>query len=145
MVVSGLQAADNGAEGRKVLAVVSSCEDYVASRRFVENGIDAPYGWHKTVVATIVAPESLAGREIALPYDTRDAAKDPLCQKGALVSFEHRMNLADLRNRTRWVGRSPVEFPYLGLSVIAIGGRPVIPVLVYRGIGSPEAVASVTR
>jgi hypothetical protein len=132
---AGLSAAETKpvVSPDRVVALVTSVEDYQVSKNYYLNYIDAPYGWEKTVIARIILPESLAGREIAIPYDSLTPEADPLCQKGALFVFQHRMNLSDLRNRTDWIKRSAIEFPRKGLTVFAIQDRPLSPAVTYLG------------
>ncbi len=132
-------AAERNRSQDRVIAIVTSVEDNLLDRRFYMNNVDAPYGWEKTVVAKIIYPESLAGREIAFPYDTVNPEKDPLSQVGARIIFTHWMNLTELQNRTNRIGRNPIEFPRLGLTVVAIREQALAPARVYQGGTRPAA------
>lgn len=106
-----------------VIAKVESFEPYRAfggERRF---GPATPYGNEDTIVATILQPASLAGREIAIPFESRKDRKELLVQPGTVFRFEHRVNLADLRYKTDNVRRRKIAFPELGIIVLKPDGE----------------------
>ena len=115
-------ASPHAGASRKVVAKVVSFEHYRAlggAERFSQA---TPYGNEDTVVATILSPESLAGREIAIPFESKQEGRELFVQPGTVFSFEHRMNLADLRARTDWVRRRAIEFPVFGIVVLKNNG-----------------------
>lgn len=107
-----------------VIAKVDSYEHYRAFRgeRF---SLQTPYGNDAAIVATIVSPESLAGREIAIPFESKDEQRELLVQRGTTFRFEHRTNLADLRKKTDAVRRRAIAFPEFGLQVLNPEGEVV--------------------
>lgn len=105
-----------------VIARVDSWEHY---RAFGRGGysLSAPYGSEDTIVATILQPESLAGREIAIPFESKKEGRELLLQRGTIFRFEYHMNLADLRGRTDFVWRRPIEFPRNGILALKANGE----------------------
>ena len=83
----------------------------------------APHGNEGIIVATIILPESLAGREITIPFQASPEEKELLIQKGTTFRFEHNANLGDIHNRTDWVFRRGLEFPGRGILVLKPGGE----------------------
>lgn len=106
-----------------VVAKVVSYEHYRSiggAERFSQA---TPHGNDSTIVATIVLPESLAGREIAIPFEASVDRKELLVQKGTVFRFEHTRNLADIRGRTDWVRRRALPFPGHGILVLKPNGE----------------------
>ena len=106
-----------------VIAKVDSFEQYRAiggSQRFAPA---SPYGNEYTILATIVHPTSLAGREIAIPFESKKEGKELLVQPGTVFRFEHPMNLTDLRYKTDPVMRRAIAFPELGIVALNADGE----------------------
>lgn len=121
-LAGGLHAAVLPVTPYTVVARVDSFEHYRASShgRF---SLSAPYGSDDTIVATIVLPESLAGREIAIPFESKKGGKELLVQKGTIFRFEHISNLSNLRSQTDRVYRSAIGFPEMGVIVLKPNGE----------------------
>jgi hypothetical protein len=121
-LVGGLSAAVLPVTPYTVVARVDSFEHYRASAgsRF---GLSAPYGSDDTIVATIVLPESLAGREIAIPFESKKGGKELLVQRGTIFRFEHISNLANLNSQTDRVYRRAIGFPERGILVLKPNGE----------------------
>ncbi len=99
-----------------VVAKVVSFETVPAAQgRFQSNFIDAPYGWDAMIVAEIVAPRSLAGREFALPFGLTDGRSLALKEPGTLFRWESEQNLAALRRDTESLRRATLPFPRRGV------------------------------
>jgi hypothetical protein len=127
---------------RTVVCKVESFEHYRALGGIDRFSMASPYGNEETIIATIVYPVSLAGREIAIPFESKKDRKELLVQRGTVFRFEHRMNLADLRNRTEWVHRRAIEFPALGLIALKPDGEAGE---IYAGVLTPLVAAAQAR
>jgi hypothetical protein len=117
------QAKEPATTPYTVVAKVTSYEHYRAfggSNRFSQA---TPHGNEYTVVAIIQHPESLEGREIGIPFESRKDGKELLVQPGTVFRFEHPMNLADLRRRTDPIRRRGIAFPELGIVVLTPDGE----------------------
>lgn len=117
MLAGALRAAPLPVTPYTVIARVDSFEHYRALGGAERFSNATPHGNDDTIVATIVQPATLAGREIAIPFESKKDGKELLVQRGTVFRFEHRMNLSDLRNRTDPVRRRAIEFPALGIIV----------------------------
>lgn len=106
-----------------VIARVVSHEHFIADRAFIGNYLDAAYGWRDCVVAEIVHPQALAGREIAMPYEQRLEPDDPLTHPGTLFRWESTQNLGFLRNSLDRVRRTAMPFPARGVIALDADGR----------------------
>lgn len=118
-----LQAKEPEITPYTVIAKVTSYEHYRAfggSARFSQA---TPHGNEYTIVAVIQYPDSLEGREIGIPFESRKDGKELLVQPGTVFRFEHRMNLADLRRRTDPIRRRGIAFPELGIVVLKPDGE----------------------
>ena len=113
----GLRAAPLPMTPYTVVAQVESFEHYRALGGNQRFSMATPHGNEETVIAKILQPESLAGREIAIPFESRKDGKELLVQRGTVFRFEHRMNLSDLRDQTERIRRRAIEFPALGIIV----------------------------
>lgn len=120
---AGLRAAVLPVTEWTVVARVDSFEHYRAGSSRSRFSLSAPYGSDDTIVATIVAPESLAGREIAIPFESKKGGKELLVQRGTIFRFEHISNLANLRSQTDRVYRSAIGFPEMGIIVLKPNGE----------------------
>jgi hypothetical protein len=99
-----------------VVAKVVSFETVpAAGGRFQSNFIDAPYGWDAMIVAEIVAPSQLAGREFALPFGLFDGRSLALKEPGTIFRWESEQNLAALRRDTESLARATLPFPRRGI------------------------------
>src|SRR4051812_21123763 len=98
-----------------VVARVESYETLRTPPGSPEFTLSAPYGNEGAIVAKIVKPDSLAGREIAIPFEASPERQELLVQKGTIFRFEHPRNLEDLRNRTDPVRRRMIGFPERGI------------------------------
>lgn len=123
VLAGGLSAALLPITPYTVVARVDSFEHYRASAGQARFSLSAPYGSDDTVVATIVQPESLAGREIAIPFESKKGGKELLVQPGTIFRFEHISNLANLRSQTDRVYRSAIGFPEMGVIVLKPNGE----------------------
>lgn len=120
---AGVVGAPKAVEApRTVVAKVKAFEHYRALGGAWRFSQVTPYGNEDTVVAIILSPESLAGREIAIPFESQNEGRELLVQPGTIFRFEHRMNLADLRSQTDWVRRRAIEFPALGIVALKNNG-----------------------
>lgn len=110
---------------RTVIAKVDSYEHYRSFRgsRFSQQ---TPYGNEATIVAKITYPASLAGREIAIPFESQNERNELLVQPGTMFRFEHPINVADLREKTDWVRRRAIGFPELGIQIIDAKGEVLV-------------------
>jgi hypothetical protein len=106
-----------------VVAKVVTFEHYRAFGSNARFSQATPYGNDDTVVAVILQPASLAGREIAIPFESKKDGKELLVQTGTIFRFEYYMNLADLRARTDQVRRRAIEFPAQGVIVLKASGE----------------------
>lgn len=106
-----------------VVAKVTSYEHYRALGSPHRYSLETPHGNSSTLIATILQPDLLAGREIAIPFESLRSGKELLVQKDTIFRFEHTRNLADLRNRTDLVRRSVVAFPERGILVLKPDGE----------------------
>jgi hypothetical protein len=106
-----------------VIAKVKSFEHYRVLGSDQRFGPDTPYGNDYTIVATILAPASLAGRELAIPFESKKVGKELLVQPGTVFRFEHAMNLTDLRYKTDDVKRRAIGFPELGILALNAEGE----------------------
>jgi hypothetical protein len=106
-----------------VVARVQSFEHYRAYGDASRFGLATPYGNDDTIVATIVLPESLAGREIAIPFESKRSGQEVLVQRGTIFRFEYHANLADLRSRTDGVYRRAIPFPLMGIIALKPDGE----------------------
>jgi hypothetical protein len=122
-LAGGLHAAVLPVTPYTVVARVDSFEHYRASAGHSRFGLSAPYGSDDTIVATIVLPESLAGREIAIPFESKKSGKELLVQKGTIFRFEHISNLSNLRSQTDRVYRRAIGFPEMGIIVLKPNGE----------------------
>jgi len=120
-----LNAAPPPTTPTTVFAKVDSYEHYRAFRG-EHFGFHTPYGNDAAIVATIIFPESLAGREIAIPFESKDEQREILVQPGTTFRFDHRTNLADLRQKTDLVRRRAIGFPELGIDVLDSKGEVVV-------------------
>ncbi len=123
LLVSGLRAAVLPVTPYTVVAKVDSFEHYRAYEGAGRFGLSAPYGSDDTIVATIVLPEALAGREIAIPFESKKDGKELLVQRGTVFRFEHHANLSDLRSRTDRVYRRAIGFPLMGIIALKPNGE----------------------
>lgn len=99
-----------------VVAKVVSFETVpAAGGRFLSNHIDAPYGWDAMIVAEIVSPSQLAGREFALPFGLFDGRALALKEPGTLFRWESEQNLVLLRRDTESLARATLPFPRRGI------------------------------
>ncbi len=105
-----------------VIAEVVSFEYYTASHQFAYDFIKAPYGWDHTIVAKIVAPENLAGREIALPFAPWKMDTMSLTKAGTLFRWESEVNLLGLKFATETLQRTAVPFPRRGIIALKPDG-----------------------
>ena len=121
-LVPVLRAAPMPVTRFTVIAKVESFEHYraVGGERF---GPDSPYGNEDTIVAIILKPESLAGREIAIPFESKKERKELFVKPGTVFRFEHSLNLGDLRYKTDNVQRRAIGFPELGVIVLKQDGE----------------------
>jgi hypothetical protein len=122
-LAGGLSAAALPLTPYTVVARVDSFEHYRAGSSGSRFSLAAPYGSDDTVVATIVLPESLAGREIAIPFESKKGRKELLVQPGTIFRFEHISNLANLRSQTDRIYRSAIGFPEMGILVLKSNGE----------------------
>ncbi len=129
--LAGLRAAVLPVTPYTVIARVDSYEHYSAFGGAVRFSLAMPYGNSDTIVATILQPAMLAGREIAIPFESRKDGRELLVQKGTVFRFESRTNLAYLRDQTDRVYRRPIEFPELGVIVLKPSGEVAE---VYEGV-----------
>lgn len=140
--VGGLRAVPLPVTPFTVIAKVESFEHYRAlggERRF---GPATPYGNEDTIVATILQPESLAGREIAVPFESKKDRKELLVQPGTIFRFENRVNLADLHYKTDNVRRRAIDFPELGIIVLKADGEVAE---AYEGSLTPRMAAELEK
>lgn len=143
VTLSGVgQAGTPPATPYTVIARVDSFEKYRASSRSERFSLATPYGSDTTIVATIVQPESLAGREIAVPFESKKSGTELLVQPGTLFRFEYHANLLELRNRTDRVRRRTIPFPLHGVIVLKPGGEVAE---LYRGVLSSRLVAELQK
>lgn len=99
-----------------VVAKVISHEHYPASPLFVYDFISAPYGGRSSVVAEIVFPRSLAGREVALPFEWHPGQEGTLLAKpGTVFRWESHFNLQALHHATASLRRAALPFPQRGI------------------------------
>ena len=119
----GLGAAELPVTPYTVVAKVDSFEHYRSLGGANRFGPATPQGNEYTIVATILQPKSLAGREIAIPFESKKDGKELLVQPGTVFRFEHRVALADLRYKTDNVKRRAIEFPALGIIVLKADGE----------------------
>ncbi|MBI2516761.1 MAG: hypothetical protein HYV95_07570 [Opitutae bacterium] len=116
VTTGGMQAADYlTTTPYTVIAEVVSYEHYKAFRQMGQFSLDAPYGNESTIVAKIIAPASLAGREIAIPFESADEDHELLVRKGTTFRWEHHANLNELRGRTESIFRHVLPFPRRGI------------------------------
>jgi hypothetical protein len=106
-----------------VIARVSSYEQQRVVAGTQRYSLAWPHGNEATLIATIVSPESLAGREIAIPFESPQGRKALIVKKGTVFRFEHTANLNDLRDQTDWVRRRVIDFPARGIVVVNAKGR----------------------
>ena len=106
-----------------VVTRVDSFEHYRAGAEQARYDLSAPYGSDDTIVATILLPESLAGREIAIPFESKKGGKELLVQRGTIFRFEHISNLSNLRSQTDRIYRSAIGFPEMGIVVLKPKGE----------------------
>jgi len=106
-----------------VIAKVESFEHYRALAGAQRFSPAAPYGNDDTIIATILQPASLAGREIAIPFESKKGGKELLVQPGTVFRFEHRRNLIDLQFKTDNVRRRVIAFPELGIIALKADGE----------------------
>ena len=106
-----------------VVAQVKSFERYTAIGGAQRFSSVTPYGNEDSIIAKILLPASLAGREIAIPFESKKNGQELLVQPGTVFRFEHRMNVADLRYRTDMVLRSAIGFPEMGIIVLKADGE----------------------
>lgn len=123
LLVTGLRAAVLPITPYTVVAKVDSFEHYRAYGGPERFGLSAPYGSDDTIVATIVVPESLAGREIAIPFESKKSGKELLVQRGTVFRFEYHASLSDLRSRTDRVYRQAIGFPLMGVIALKPNGE----------------------
>ena len=122
-LVSALRAAPVPVTPFTIIAKVASFEHYRAlggTQRFAQA---TPYGNESTIVATILHPVSLAGREIAIPFESKKDGKELLVQTGTVFRFEYEINVTDLYYKTDNVKRQAIEFPSLGILVLKTDGE----------------------
>lgn len=122
-LAGGLRAANLPITPYTVVARVDSFEHYRANPRDPRFSLSAPFGSDDTIVATVVLPESLAGREIAIPFESKQGGKELLVQPGTIFRFEHISNLANFRSQTDRVYRSAIGFPERGIIVLKPTGE----------------------
>ncbi|HWA29177.1 MAG TPA: hypothetical protein VG734_26235 [Lacunisphaera sp.] len=118
IAAAGLSAAPLPVTPYTVIARVTSFENVRLLRGPARFSQEAPHGSDSTLMAVIVFPRSLAGRDIAIPFESRREGRELLVQKGAVFRFEHTRNLADLRERTDAVYRRVIAFPPNGIAVL---------------------------
>jgi hypothetical protein len=122
-LVSALRAAPLPVTPLTVIAKVESFEHYRAFGGAQRFGPTTPYGNEYAIIATILAPASLAGREIAIPFESKKEGRELLVQPGTVFRFEHRTNLNDLRYKTDNVKRRAIEFPAMGILALKADGE----------------------
>ncbi len=106
-----------------VIARVDSFEHYRALGGAQRFSAATPHGNDDTIVATLVWPDSVAGREVAIPFESRKDGKELLVQPGTIFRFENRLGLTDLRSRTDNVRRRAIGFPELGVFALKSNGE----------------------
>lgn len=119
----GLHGSELPVTKYTVIAEVVSYENYVAWRQMTRFSFETPYGNQATIVAKILAPASLAGREIAIPFESTDEDRELLVRSGTVFRWEHYQNLVALRNHTSCLGRAAIEFPRRGIIVLKASGE----------------------
>jgi len=121
-----------------VVARVTAFENYRASGGTGRYSLATPYGSDDTIVAIILQPASLAGREIALPFESKKGGKELLVQPGTIFRFEYHANLQDLRAQTDMVYRRAIPFPLMGVIALKPSGEVAE---VYEGVWSSRIIA----
>jgi hypothetical protein len=125
-----------------VIAKVTSFENSISRPSAQRFSLATPYGNESAVIATILRPADLAGREIAIPFESRQDGKELFVQPGTVFRFEHPRNLNDLRSRTDNVRRSLIRFPEMGVLVLKADGEVAE---AYEGVLTPLVAEQIQK